>query len=345
MAKVALAMSGGVDSSVSAMLLQDQGHDVVGVTFKLNDLSDAPETDAAKVCEFLGIPHKVLDFRKDFQDIVVQPFIDSYIGGTTPNPCVVCNKGIKFGKFLDYALDIGCEYVATGHYGGVGMVDGRYCLKVADDLTKDQTYALYRLDQKQLSHILMPLGGMSKPRVRQLARDRGLPMAERPDSQDICFIPDGDHGSFIERNTDTKGLGGNFIYNGKRVGAHKGIYRYTIGQRKGLGLSLGKPAFIKRIDSQSKEVEVTTEEKDIFHSSLLAVDPVFSMVEALEGTVTVQVKIRYSHKPCSAMISMEGDMVRVRFDQPQRAVTSGQSVVFYKDGHVFGGGFILRGEA
>lgn len=345
MAKVALAMSGGVDSSVSAMLLQDQGHEVIGVTFKLNDLSDAPETDAGKVCEFLGIHHRVLDFRKDFDRIVVQPFIDSYMGGTTPNPCVVCNKGIKFGKFLDYALEIGCDYVATGHYGGVGLVEGRYCLKVADDISKDQTYALYRLDQKQLSHIMMPLGGMSKPQVRQLARDRGLPMAERPDSQDICFIPDGDHGSFIERNTDTAGLAGSFVHEGKEVGTHKGIYRYTIGQRKGLGLSLGKPAFIKAIHSQNKEIEVTTQEEEIFYNSLLATEPVFSMVEALEGSLRVQAKIRYSHKPCQAVASMEGELLRVRFDLPQRAITPGQSVVLYKDGHVFGGGFILRGEA
>lgn len=345
MAKVALAMSGGVDSSVSAMLLKDQGHEVIGVTFKLNDLSDAPETDAGKVCAFLEIPHRVLDLRKDFEQIVVQPFIESYISGSTPNPCVVCNKGIKFGKFLDYALEMGCEFVATGHYGGVGMVNGRYSLKVADDITKDQTYALYRLDQKQLSHIMMPLGGMSKPQVRQLARERGLPMAERPDSQDICFIPDGDHGSFIERNIDTAGLAGSFVYEGKKVGTHKGIYRYTVGQRKGLGLSLGKPAFVKAIDSQSREIEVTTEEREIFYSSLLAADPVFSMVEALEGSERVLVKIRYSHKPCEAEISMEGDQVRVRFDRPQRAVTPGQSVVFYKNGFVFGGGFIKAGEA
>jgi len=356
--KVIVAMSGGVDSSVAAALLLEKGYDVIGVTMQI--WADMPEErkrteggccslsavdDARRVAEKLGIPYYVMNFKEDFQKYVVDYFKDEYLKGRTPNPCIACNKYLKFGMLLDKASAMGIDYVATGHYARIVYDDkiGRYLLKKSVTELKDQTYALYNLNQNQLSRTLMPVGDYTKDEIRALASKLGLYVANKPDSQEICFIEDNDYGKYISENTDKEIKPGFFVdIKGNILGKHKGIIHYTVGQRKGLGIALGKPMYVVEIKPE-ENIVVLGDESEVFSSGLIAGDINMIYIEKLENEMKVKAKIRYSAKESSATIYPEGDnKVKVVFDTPQRAVTPGQSVVFYLDDVVVGGGVIEK---
>ena len=358
MKKVMVGMSGGVDSSVAAMLLREQGYDVMGVTLKMfgdEDIADAVKEgktccalsdvlDAGSVARRLGFEHLVFNFKEHFRECVMKQFADSYLCGRTPNPCIECNRHVKFDKMLRRALELGYDYIATGHYA-VNEFDeksGRWLLKRPADRSKDQTYVLYALTQEQLSHTLFPLGSLEKTEVRRLAEEAGLVNSNKPDSQDICFVPDGDYAQFIRRFTGTDSPCGDFVdTSGKVLGIHKGIINYTVGQRKHLGISLGRPAYVVKKDIEANKV-VIGDEKDLYTTSLTADD--FNLISVPEITEPMRVtaKTRYSQKEQPATVSYIGDGVyRVDFDEPQRAVTSGQAVVLYDGDVVVGGGTIV----
>ncbi|MGN0653486.1 MAG: tRNA 2-thiouridine(34) synthase MnmA [Oscillospiraceae bacterium] len=352
MSKVLVGMSGGVDSSVSALLLKEKGYDVTGVTLLLKGkLIDNPNSscglqsdveDAKTVCQKLGIEHITMDLSDLFAEKVVDDFIKTYISGRTPNPCIECNSFIKFGKMLDKALEMGYDFIATGHYARVEKLDnGRYTIKRPADKSKDQTYVLYRLTQHQLAHTIFPLSDYSKPQIREIAEKAGLINSRKPDSQDICFIPDGDYASFIESYSGYKSEEGNYTdINGNIIGRHKGMIHYTIGQRKGLGVTFGKPMFVRSINAENNEVTLC-EEKDLYTSELLANSLNFVSVERIDGKMKINAKTRYSQREEPATVEVSGDIARVVFDKPQRAFTSGQSVVFYDGDTVVGGGKII----
>lgn len=340
--RVIVGMSGGVDSSAAALLLREKGYDVTGVTLRLRPGAKAEEEDAREVAEKLGIPHIVVDFQDEFRREVIQRFIQEYEAGRTPSPCVVCNRAIKFGAMLRWALQNGFSRVATGHYARVCQrEDGRWLLYRAPD-RKDQSYMLYSLSQEQLRHILTPLAGMSKEQARALAQEAGLPVAHKPDSQEICFIPDGDYVSFLERDTGRSAPAGDFVdENGKILGRHQGITRYTIGQRKGLGVAFGKPMYVTRLDPVANTVTLGPEGSQ-YASSLLAGELNFIPFDKLEGTVAAQGKVRYQARPAEVRLTMQAEgVLRAEFAQPQRSVTPGQAVVFYQGDLVLGGGTIL----
>ncbi len=356
MSKVMIGMSGGVDSSAAAKILLDEGYDVTGVTVRMflpedtvqgkgrscGSLSDTK--DAALVAEKLGFEHIVLDFREDFYKYVMDDFVNSYIDGKTPNPCIECNRYIKFGKMLEEAEKRGFDYVATGHYA-LNEYDeekGRYILKRPADRSKDQTYVLYNLTQKQLSKILFPLSCYEKSSIRRIAEEAGLINSQKPDSQDICFVPDGDYTGFIKMRSCLQMPEGKFVdMKGNVLGTHKGIINYTVGQRKGLGIALGKPAFVVSKDALTNTV-VLGDNEDLFSYELMACDVNFISVESLRAPMKVTAKARYNQKDEPAVIYPEPDgKVRVVFENKQRAVTSGQSVVFYDGDIVVGGGKIV----
>ncbi len=344
MKKVLVAMSGGVDSSCAAMNLLEAGYDVSGATLKLycdngnlNDLSDAK-----KIADTLGFPHEVIDMGDYFCDTVISDFVKSYKSGETPNPCIVCNKYVKFGKLLDYALEKGFDYIATGHYAKVEFSEetGRYNLKKSADLTKDQTYVLYHLTQHQLSHLLLPLGDGRKSEYRIKADEAGLVNANKPDSQDICFVPDGDYASFLKKYTKEPLSSGIMVdKTGKFLANHDGFEKFTIGQRKGLGVSFGKVQFVIGKEKDGNKV-VIGDSEDLFKTELIARDVNFISIEKLDEPLKVTAKTRYSQKEQPATIYPFGDKVKVVFDEPQRAITPGQAVVFYNDDYVVGGGTI-----
>lgn len=357
MKKVMVGMSGGVDSSVSALLLRKQGFEVMGVTLKLfsdEDIVQAEKDgktccalsdveDARSVARRLGFEHLVFNFKDCFRECVMKNFTDSYLCGRTPNPCIECNRHVKFDKMLRRALELEYDFIATGHYA-VNEFDektGRYLLKRPKDRSKDQTYVLYSLTQEQLKHIIFPLGGLEKSEVRSIAESTGLVNSHKPDSQDICFVPDGDYVSFIEKFTGTTVPEGNFIStDGKVLGTHKGIINYTVGQRKGLGISLGKPAYVVKKDISANTVTLG-DEKDLYTSSLIAEDVNLISVAEITEPMRVTAKTRYSQNEQPAIVSALGNgEYLVEFDSPQRAVTSGQAVVFYDGDVVVGGGTI-----
>ena len=358
MKKVMVGMSGGVDSSVAAMLLREQGYDVMGVTLKLfsdEDISEAQKEgktccalsdveDARSVAYRLGFEHLVFNFKDNFREHVMKQFADSYLCGRTPNPCIECNRHVKFDKMLRRAMELDYDYIATGHYA-VNEYDeksGRCLLKRPKDRSKDQTYVLYSLTQEQLSHTLFPLGTLEKTQVRELAEKAGLVNSNKPDSQDICFVPDGDYAGFIKRFTGADVPYGNFVdTEGKVLGEHKGIINYTIGQRKHLGISLGRPAYVVKKDVASNTVTVG-DEADLYTKSLVADDFNLISVPELTAPMRVTAKTRYSQTEQPAMVSYLGDgKYLVEFDEPQRAVTSGQAVVIYDGDVVVGGGTII----
>lgn len=353
--KVAVGMSGGVDSSVAAYLLKEQGFDVIGVTMQIwqdeESLAMAENggccglsavDDARRVADRLDIPYYVLNFKREFKDKVIDYFIDEYIHARTPNPCIACNRYVKWEALLNRAVELGCDYIATGHYARVCRLDnGRFALQKSAATRKDQTYALYNLTQEQLSRTLMPVGEYDKEQIRKMAEEIGLSVAGKPDSQEICFIPDNDYASYIEKETGQTFLEGNFVDAGGRVlGKHKGIIHYTVGQRKGLGLSLGAPAFVTELRPETNEVVIGTNE-DTFHDRLLADQVNWMSIPELQGERRVTAKIRYSHQGAPCIIRMTGeDEVECRFDEPVRAITPGQAVVFYDGDIVVGGGTI-----
>ena len=356
MSRVVVGMSGGVDSSVAAYLLKEQGYDVIGVTMQIWQEEDACSVeenggccglsaveDARRVASALEIPYYVMNFKKEFRENVIDYFTDEYLSGRTPNPCIACNRYVKWEALLNRSMAIGAEYIATGHYARIErLANGRYTLRRSATLAKDQTYALYNLTQEQLAHTLMPVGAYAKDEIRSIAEKIGLLVADKPDSQDICFVPDGDYASFIRENTGREIPEGNFVTpDGKILGRHKGIIHYTVGQRKGLGLALGYPAFVLEIRPDTNEVVIGTYEESLTHT--VRADRInFMSVEDLTEPRRVFAKIRYNHKGAWCTVEKTGeDEIVCRFEEPQRAVTPGQAVVLYDREYVLGGGTIL----
>ena len=351
--KVLVAMSGGVDSTVCAYLIKNSGYDTEGITMKLWSVGEkvtdcrcpAPDRnclDAASACNALAIPHRCVAFGESFRKNVVDSFISEYINGKTPNPCVECNKHIKFGALMKLALSNGFDYLATGHYARIDKQDGEYLLKRAADEKKDQSYFLWSVKKEYLPYILFPLGNYTKDEIRAVAEEQGFESAHRSDSQDICFIPNGEYASFIRNQTELTFPEGDFISSdGKILGRHGGIINYTVGQRKGLGIALGKPIFVGAKDADANTVTLC-EDCELYSKSLIA-----SSVNILKDNVISQdkvrisAKIRYRHTPAPATAKLlDNGKLLVEFDEPQRAITSGQSVVLYDGDIVIGGGII-----
>ncbi|WP_343250314.1 tRNA 2-thiouridine(34) synthase MnmA [Diplocloster hominis] len=357
--KVVVGMSGGVDSSVAAYLLKEQGYEVIGVTMQIwqeedRDIQEenggccglSAVDDARRVAQSLGIPYYVMNFRSEFQKHVIDYFAEEYTRGRTPNPCIACNRYVKWESLLKRSLDIGADYIATGHYARITRLpNGRYAICRSATAAKDQTYALYNLTQQQLAHTLMPVGEYTKEEIRDIAQKIGLRVAAKPDSQEICFVPDQDYAGFIEEYTGTKFPPGNFVTkDGEIIGRHAGIIHYTVGQRKGLGIAMGHPVFVTEIRPETNEV-VIGESGDVFSATLTADHLNFMSVPGMENGEELEVtgKIRYSHKGAPCRIKKtDDDRIRCTFADPQRAITPGQAVVFYDGDCVLGGGTILQ---
>lgn len=339
--KAIIAMSGGVDSSVAAFLTKQNGYELKGVTLSLEAGSEGDISDAKKVAERMGFPHEVLNLREEFQKEVIERFIDAYENSRTPNPCVICNKYIKFGRLLDYAKETGYSHTATGHYAQIECVNGRYILKKGVDKTKDQSYVLYSLTQEQLKHSLFPLGSLSKNEVREIALENGFVNAKKKESQDICFVPDGDYAGFIERYLGKTYPEGDFVdFDGNVLGRHKGLIRYTIGQRKGLGLALPKPMYVCKLCTDNNSV-MLGDNADLFSNTLDAYDINLITTDKLDSSIRAEAKVRYSQNAQKATVWQTDDNeLHIEFDEPQRAITSGQAVVLYDGETVIGGGTI-----
>ena len=344
--KVMIGMSGGVDSSTAALLLQQAGHEVTGCTLQLYTppgCTPVDAEDARKVAARMGIKHITVDLQDCFRREVIEPFAHSYTVGETPNPCINCNRTIKFGKMLEAAREQGCTHIATGHYAQVEFSQkyGRWVVKKAVDHTKDQSYVLYVMSQEQLAHTYFPLGGMAKAEAREIAQANGFVNAHKPDSQDICFVPDGDYAGFLTGLMGVKTKAGNFVdKNGTVLGKHKGVIHYTIGQRRGLNISLGKRTFVIAKDAKTNTVTLG-DDIDLHVSHCLVRDPNWVALEGLTAPVRASVKTRYSQKEVEATLSpAENGRILVEFDQPQRAPSPGQAAVFYDGDVVLGGGTI-----
>ncbi|MFH0917691.1 MAG: tRNA 2-thiouridine(34) synthase MnmA [Candidatus Omnitrophota bacterium] len=347
--RIVVAMSGGVDSSVAAALLKKQGYEVIGLTmcFNLAEKNGQKPSccgltgieDARRVCQKLGIRHYVLNFDKYFYQEVIQNFYQEYLSGRTPNPCVRCNQFIKFGILLKKAINLGAQFLATGHYARIVKSPQGYLLKKAKDLKKDQSYFLYRLTQAQLKHVIFPLGNFTKPKVRQLASDFGLQVAAKQDSQEICFLPDGKYGDFIKARGQGAVKPGDFVdKNGNILGRHRGIAFYTIGQRHGLGIAARHPLYVTQINAQANQVSVGARQ-EVYKSEFMIRDGHF-LGKPPKKKIEIKVRIRYNHKETLAAVYPGQDKQRVVFKQPQFAVTPGQSAVFYAKDTVLGGGII-----
>lgn len=354
--RVVIAMSGGVDSSLTAALLLQQGYDVIGMTMQVwenDEREDDPDSrgccslsaidDARRVADKIGIPYYVVNFRDLFQRTVVDYFIKEYGHGKTPNPCVACNRYVKFEGLLHKAQEVGAEFLATGHYARISYDESRkrYVLRKGIDTTKDQSYALYHLNQQTLAHFLMPLGEYTKVQTREMARELGLSVADKPDSQEICFVPDDDYKAFLQEKAPGMFRPGDMVtVDGEVIGRHQGLPMYTVGQRKGLGVASGKPLYVVALDEAKNQVIVGSNE-DVFASRCIVSDLNWIAQDTLTAPITVQTKIRYGAKESAAEVTPLSDgKAEVRFLTPQRAVTPGQSAVFYDGDLVIGGGVI-----
>lgn len=349
-------MSGGVDSSVAAYLLKEQGYDVIGVTMQIwQDEAEEQKSsnggccglsavdDARRVAEVLDIPYYVMNFRREFKAQVMDYFVEEYLRGRTPNPCIACNRYVKWESLLQRSLEIGADYIATGHYARIDQLpNGRFAIRNSVTAAKDQTYALYNLTQDQLSKTLMPVGAYTKEQIRELAGELNLPVAHKPDSQDICFVPDNDYAGFIERESGRKVPGpGNFVdKEGRILGRHKGITHYTIGQRRGLDLPMGERVFVTGIRPETNEVVVGKNE-DIMVTDVYCDRVNFMSVADIDGPTRVKAKIRYNHGGEYCILEkQENGIVKCTFEKPVRAATPGQAAVFYDGEYVVGGGTI-----
>ena len=355
--KVVVGLSGGVDSAVAAYLLKEAGYDVIGVTLRTWQADDGSESrccdidDAREISNKLGIRYVPVNCTQAFQKNVVEPFTEAYLRGLTPNPCIECNRYVKWDKLLYFAKVLGADKIATGHYANIIKLDnGRYTVKTAKYADKDQTYMLYKLTQPQLEATLMPLGNLSKSEVRRIAKDAGLPVASKPDSQEVCFITDGSYADYIDKNAPPEyKREGDFVdVSGAVLGRHKGIIHYTVGQRKGLGIALGHPAYVKEIRADTNEV-VIGDDRSLYSTEIRCGDIHFmSVAEMSKGEkFKCTVKIRYHHKGQTATVEIkENGIARIAFDEPVRAAAPGQSAVFYApEGYVIGGGIITRDVA
>ena len=356
--RVVIGMSGGVDSSVAAYILKEQGYDVIGITMQIwqNMKQDVFEReggccslssvdDARRVCDKIGIPFYVVNFKEIFEKKVIDYFVDEYFEGRTPNPCIACNRYLKFDALLNKARALEAEYVATGHYARVSYDEQykRYVLKKSATIKKDQTYALYNLNQEQLGATLMPLGDYTKDVVREIAYQQHLGVASKPDSQEICFVDDNNYSRFLSERRPKAVRPGYFVdVKGKILGKHQGIVNYTVGQRKGLGIALGKPMFVVEL-IPDKNLVVLGDESEVFSKVLIASDVNMILYEKLEKAMNVKAKIRYSAQEADCLVEpLENNKIKVTFDQPQRAITPGQSVVLYDGDYVLGGGIIEK---
>ncbi len=351
MSRAMIAMSGGVDSSVSAVLMQEMGYECVGATMTLFTSQDSEgkcgsvdnARDAASVAARLGMEHHVYPMEDIFARMVISPFVKVYEAGATPNPCILCNQNLKFGALLRKAMELDCDKIVTGHYARTERrEDGRYLLRKAKNTAKDQTYVLYFLTQEQLAHIYFPLGDFdSKEQIREIAREHGLVSAHKKESQDICFVPDGDYTGFIERYTGRKYPCGDYCdLEGNVLGRHSGIIGYTIGQRKGLGIALGKPAYVCGKCAETNTVYLGSNE-DLFTRELIADNVNLIPFEHIEGELRCCAKVRYNQQEQPATVTELTDgRIKVVFDEPQRAIAEGQAVVLYDGEYVIGGGII-----
>lgn len=341
MKRVLLGMSGGVDSSVSALLLKEQGYEVVGVTMRLFPDAPDPSTDAKLMCDFLGIEHHVADFSKPFHECVIKDFIENYACQKTPNPCIKCNKYLKFGLLYKMAEELNCDYIATGHYAKIEYSEkyGKRVLMKSNSLKKDQSYVLYTMPQALIDKVLFPLGEFqSKAEIREIALKHNLPVASKPDSEDICFIPDGDYVGFLEKHSHLKPKSGDIVFNGKVVGKHNGLYKYTIGQRKGIGVTNPTPLYVLGFNGEKNQL-IVGEKSDLLRKNMTVADLNF-LVDIAENPFRASVVVRYQSQNHMATITVSGGKASVVFDEPVPRITPGQSAVFYDGDVVLGGGII-----
>lgn len=346
--RVLLGMSGGVDSSVSALLLKEAGYEVIGATLELFAGSSCCNIntyiDAKNVCNSIGIPHFTYDYKDEFRKYVIDDFIDCYANCKTPNPCIECNKYMKFGFMYEKAKQLDCNYIATGHYAKTEYSNEykRWVLKKSNAGKKDQSYVLWNIPKDLLSHVLFPLADFEdKDQIRKIAKKNNLKVANKPDSEDICFVPDGNYKKFLENNSNIKPKKGNIVNSkGQVLGTHMGLYNYTIGQRKGLGISNSVPLFVLGFNKAKNEV-IVGEENELYKKEIIVSDFNLLLVDEIDSWMDVEVKTRYSSKVAKAKILKEDNNIKVVFDEPQRAITKGQSAVFYVNDIVLGGGKII----